>query len=188
MTQELNFGDDAPRTDISRLGELSELIAEMEARRERAAIAEAAFDQAKAELAEIEEVKGPALMKEMRTKDFTTAGGVRVKVDEQLEHSLGKDDPARKARALKIMRDLKQGGAIKNMVIAEFSLGEDEKANALLAELRDRGFAASNEQGIHPSTLKSILKQLLKSGVQIPELKETFGAFWRTKLKVVRKG
>ena len=187
--RELNFGPDAPGKDTSRLGELSELITEMEARRGVVQSIEADLRAAKAALAEIEEGRGPELMDEMRTKDLTTAGGVRVQVAEELIHSLGdKHDAARRARALGILRELKQGAAISNMVITEFTLGEDEKADALLSELRSRGFAAQREEGIHPSRLKSILKQLLRSGVQVPELRETFGAYWRRQLKVVRKG
>lgn len=183
-----NFGDDAPRVDVSRLGELARIVEQVEARQERVDAIEAELAAAKAALREVQEEQGPALMDELRTKDFTTAGGIRVLVKEELEHSLGRNDPARKARALGIMRRLKQGGAIRNMIIAEFALGEDDKANALLEELRERGFAVTQDEGIHPSTLKSILKRLIKSGVQIPELKETFGAHWRRKLKVVRKG
>lgn len=185
--KELNYGGDAPGVDISRLGELSEVIETMEARQEVVDRLEAELKEAKLALSDVQEHRGPELMDELRTKDFTTAGGVRVKVEEKLEHSLGRNDPARKARALRIMRDLKQGGAIRNVVVAEFAMGEDDKADALLAELRERGFVVTRDETIHPSTLKSILMQLLRSGVKVPELTETFGGYWRRKLKVVRK-
>jgi len=185
--KEFDFGADAPRVDTSRLGELSELITEMQAREERVLQIEEELKTAKAELAEVQEQRGPELMDELRTKDFTTAGGLRVQVKEELKHSLG-NDPANKARALQIMRQLKQGGSIRNVVMVEFSLQEDAKADELVTELRARGLLVSRDEMIHSSTLKSILKQLLKRGVQIPELKETFGAYWRRQLKVTRKG
>lgn len=185
--KELNYGGDAPGVDTSRLGELSKIIETMEALQEAVDRIEAELAEAKQSLAEVQEQRGPELMSELRTKDFTTSSGIRVVVEEKLEHSLGRNDSARKARALQIMRNLKQGGAIRNVVIAEFSMGEDDKANALLTELKERGLMVTRDEMIHPSTLKSILMQLLRSGVQVPELVETFGGFWRRKLKVVRK-
>lgn len=72
---------------------------------------------------------------------------------------------ARRARALKWLADNKFASLIKTEVAAVFGKGEDAKAKKLqtLAK-KELGISLSLERNVHPSTLKSFLKEMLSEG------------------------
>lgn len=59
-------------------------------------------------------------------------------------------------------------GIIKNILTASFGKGENEKAKEIVTLLQDHGVLCENEITVHPSTLKSTLKEVMKAGKDVP--------------------
>jgi len=64
---------------------------------------------------------------------------------------------------------------IKNDVVVSFSAGQDNMAGAVLDDLRTQGFDPAQKTHIHPSTLKSWVRQRVEAGKELDF--DTFGVF-----------
>jgi hypothetical protein len=62
--------------------------------------------------------------------------------------------------------DLKE--IIKNKIVINLDKGDNEKAQEILSFLEDKKVSAKQEETVHPSTLKAVLKELIQSGKDIP--------------------
>jgi len=75
---------------------------------------------------------------------------------------------------------------IKRSVQVGFDKGEQDAAEALSAELRQQYPHVKEDLSVHPSTLKSLLKELLTRGEAVPL--DTFGVYEYRKAVVKKKG
>ena len=67
------------------------------------------------------------------------------------------------------------GDIIKTEVSASFGMGEADKAQNMLATLRNNGMNPNFKEGVHHSTLSSWIKDMTEKGKDIPD--ELFGVY-----------
>ena len=61
-------------------------------------------------------------------------------------------------------------------------MGEDKKAQQLLAELQSKGVNPVMKEGVHHSTLSSWVKDMTEKGIDIPD--ELFGVYIANETKI----
>ena len=67
------------------------------------------------------------------------------------------------------------GDIIKTEVSASFGMGEADKAQNMLATLRNNGMNPNFKEGVHHSTLSSWIKDMTEKGKDIPD--DLFGVY-----------
>lgn len=109
----------------------------------------------------------PTAMDQMGLKEFTTLSGLTIKVKEDLSHSLAAD---RKPAGLDWLEKNGHGSIIKSELTISFAKGKEAEARQVLSELQSAHPGLPIEQGrdVHSATLKSLLKQLMEKGVDVP--------------------
>ena len=96
-------------------------------------------------------------------------------------HISEKNRPA----AVQWLMDNGHGGIIKNEVLLKFGRDEDERAQATIASLQQRGLSPSVRQGVHPQTLNAFVKEQLTNGRDLPPI--LFGIYVGSRAKIERK-
>lgn len=82
---------------------------------------------------------------------------------------------ANQSQAHDWLRKEGHGDIIKTEVSASFGMGETDKAQNMLASLRDNGMNPNFKKGVHHSTLSSWIKDMTEKGRDIPD--EMFGVY-----------
>lgn len=134
--------------------------------------AEAAFKERKAALRRIETEALPALLRENDITDITLTDGTRVRIADEIACGISAE---RAPEAHAWLRAAGQGAVIKTEVAVRFGRDNFEKAEQAFILLVDKygDDAVSSAEKVHPATLKALLKDLLKAGVDVPHA--TFG-------------
>ena len=81
----------------------------------------------------------------------------------------------KKAEGIKWLRDNGLGDIVKNNITVTFGQGEDNKAVDYASLARSNGFEPIQEEKVHPSTLKVVMKEWKDKNREIP--KELFNTF-----------
>lgn len=113
----------------------------------------------------------PATMQEMGM-DSITVDGNKVQLKPFVHASIPQD---RKGEAYDWLRSIGESDIIKNDVVVSFSMGEDNLAKSVIADLEEKGVNPSSKTHIHPMTLKSWLSDRIKDGKEVDL--EMFGAY-----------
>lgn len=113
----------------------------------------------------------PALMEEMGV-DSLEVDGHKVKVRPFIHARIADD---KKDEAFAFLRSIGEADIIKNDVVVSFSAGQDNMAGAVIDDLRNQGFDPAQKTHIHPSTLKSWVRQRVEAGKDLDF--DTFGVY-----------
>lgn len=114
------------------------------------------LEKKKQELEKVAQGKIPELMAELQIEKFTLADGFEISIKEKLNASIKAHD---KPAAYQWIKDNGYGGIIKTGVEIAFDKGEIDKAEKLVAELAEKGFAAEANESIHSATLSSFVRE-----------------------------
>ena len=105
----------------------------------------------------------------MRLDECTTASGIKIKVKRDIKASLpGQDRVEDRLSAFRWLVEQGHGGVIKNNVTVALDRGADERADALVVELRGKGFDVESKKDVHASTLSALARELMAAGKIIP--------------------
>ena len=88
----------------------------------------------------------------------------------------------KKQEAFQYLRSIGEGDLIKNEVIVSFSMGQDNQAGSVVADLEDKGFAPVKKQHVHPMTLKTWIKNRIENGHDIDF--DLFGVYQGNRAKI----
>jgi len=111
----------------------------------------------------------PELLAKMRLDECTTASGIQVKVKREIKASLpGHDRVEARMGALRWLVEQGHGGVIKNQVSVALDRGKDDRADALVVDLRARGFEVEAKKDVHASTLSALVRELVADGKIVP--------------------
>ena len=128
----------------------------------------------------------PELLGKMRLDECTTASGIQVKVKREIKASLpGNDRVEARMGALRWLIEHGHGGVIKNQVSVALDRGEDTRADALVVELRTKGFDVEAKKDVHAQTLGALVRELVANGTIVP--REYFNLFDMRLAKLSRK-
>lgn len=134
--------------------------------------AELALKEASEKLRQVQEVDLPNAMLQAGVTEIRLPDGQRITLKEDVYASIPKD---RMAEAFAWLKANNLADVIKNEVKVNFGKGEEESAAALIEELNAHGWTSyDTKTTVHPSTLKSLIREQLAKGVNIPL--DVFGA------------
>ena len=88
----------------------------------------------------------------------------------------------KKQEAFQFLREIGEGDLIKNEVVVSFSMGQDNQAGSVVADLENKGFAPVKKQHVHPMTLKTWVKNRIESGKEIDF--DLFGVYQGNRAKI----
>lgn len=183
----LGYGDDAAADSLeAAAAELDALALEGERLIAAREAAERALAAAQAAERAVLEAKIPECMERLRMKKCTTLSGIEVTLKNEVKASLpGRDRVADRLAAIAWLIACGHGGVVKNVITVELDRGADERADALLRQLRVDGFEADGRKDVHPGTLSALVKELLEAGKVIPT--DVLNVFDRKVGKLVRR-
>lgn len=131
------------------------------------------------EQAKEEELKGiqdkiKKLSEEIIPEAMLTLGLDQLKLDNGLKLSVVDNVYAyiseeNKPTCYNWLRDNNLGSIIKNEIGVQFDKTQDAEAMDLKARLSSEGLPVTHKESIHPSTLKSTMKELVKKGISVPD-------------------
>ena len=124
----------------------------------------------------------PKLMTDMNLKTLKLADGSEVSVKEIYSATIKAD---KKAEAHEWLRKNGLGDIIKNNIIVTFGKGEENKAMTYVTLARGQGYEPTQEEKVHPATLKVILEEWKNKGNEVPS--DIFWTFEGNQTKIKNK-
>ena len=169
----INLRQDAPdQTDIIDPTELSEAIEQLKSVGAQVLAAEIKLKELKSQHDYISGFTIPQLMDKMNLKTLKLKDGSELSVKNRFFASIKAD---KKAEAIQWLRDNGLGDIVKNNITVTFGQGEDNKAVDYASLARSNGYEPIQEEKVHPSTLKVVMKEWKDKGQEVPE--ELFNTF-----------
>jgi hypothetical protein len=149
--------------NVLRAVALAELMLKQEA---DVAAAEVALAEAKAKHRRTEQEDLPELMQELGLLEFKLLDGTKIIFDPDVQCGIKVEN---RAPAALWLIEHGFGGIIKTQLTIGFGRGEREKALEAAEKIEAQtGFACGFEETVHPSTLKSFVKEQREKGTNFP--------------------
>ena len=124
----------------------------------------------------------PTMMQEMNISTLKLADGTSVEV----KPVYGASIPTKsKEEAFKWLRDNGLGDLIKNEITVAFGRDEDNKAQQYAVLARGQGYEPVQKIGVHPQTLKAVVRERLESGQEMPS--DLFKTYAGNSTKITRR-
>ena len=158
-------------SDIQRAVQLAELLLQM---RNKVLDMEKQLEVAKADLRRVEQEDLPELMQELGLETFKLKTGETIEVKPEIDCGISEE---RRRAAHDWLTANGFGGLIKTEVVAKF--GRDERDAAVACAQQIGGEMIER---VHPSTLKSFVKEQMAAGKPVPF--DLFGVHPYNKVKV----
>ena len=114
----------------------------------------------------------PKLMEDMNLSSLKLRDGSELSVKKIYSASIKAD---KKAEAINWLRENGLGDIVKNNITVSFGQNEDNKATEYAVLARSNGYEPIQEEKVHPSTLKVVMKEWKDKGQEVPE--ELFNTF-----------
>lgn len=158
-------------SDLQRAVQLAELLLQM---RNKVQDMEKQLEVAKADLRRVEQEDLPELMQELGLETFKLKTGETIEVKPEIDCGISEE---RRGAAHDWLSANGFGGLIKTEVVAKF--GRDERDAAVACAQQIGGEMIER---VHPSTLKSFVKEQMSAGKPVPF--DLFGVHPYSKVKV----
>lgn len=137
---------------------------------------------AKADVRKVEQDDLPDLMAELGLENFRLKSGEVIEVKQEVDCGISEE---RRAAAHKWLADNGFGGLIKTEVVVTFGRGEHDAAEEFASECVEHGKEPAVVERVHPSTLKSFIKEQMAAGAKVPF--DLFGVHPYNKVKISLK-
>jgi hypothetical protein len=121
----------------------------------------------------------PEAMLTLGLDQFKLDNGLKLSVVDNVYAHISEE---KKPEAYNWLRDNNLGSIIKNEIGVQFDKTQDAEAMDLKARLSSEGLPVTHKESIHPSTLRSTVKELVKKGVAVPE--DTFNIYIGKKTRI----
>ena len=114
----------------------------------------------------------PKLMQDMNLKSLKLQDGSELSIKQVYSATIKAD---KKLEAIQWLRNNGLGDIVKNNITVSFGQDEDNKAVDYASLARSNGYEPIQEEKVHPSTLKVVMKEWKDKGHEVPaELFNTF--------------
>jgi len=107
----------------------------------------------------------PVMMEEMHITKLKLKDGESVEIKKIYGASI---PPQNQEAAFTWLRNNGLGDIIKNDITVTFGRGEDNKASEYATLAQGQGFEPVQKIGVHPQTLKAVVRERLESGQEMP--------------------
>jgi hypothetical protein len=137
---------------------------------------------AKADVRRVEQEDLPELMAELGLETFRLKSGELIEVKQEVNCAITEE---KRAAAHAWLTEHGFGGLIKTEVVVTFGRGEHTEAEEFVHEVEEQGKAPILQERVHPSTLKSFIKEQMAAGKPVPF--DLFGVFPYNKVQISLK-
>lgn len=158
-------------SDLQRAVQLAELLLKL---RDNVARLETELEAAKKDMRRVEQEDLPDLMQELGLETFKLKSGETIEVKPEVDCGITEE---RRAKAHDWLTTNGFGGLIKTEVVAKFGRDEREAAVACAEQI-----GGEMIERVHPSTLKSFVKEQMAAGKPVPF--DLFGVHPYNKVKI----
>ena len=111
----------------------------------------------------------PQMMEEMNIKKLKLTDGETVEVSNFYSASIVDQESA-----FQWLRENGRGDIIKNDITVTFGRGEDNKAAEYAVLAKGLGYEPVQKVGVHPQTLKGVVRECNESGIELPDCFKTY--------------
>jgi len=167
----VNFREDKvdQMKTVANPNELANKVQQLKDLEDEIANAEASIKKLKEKANVISQFEIPQMMEEMNIKKLKLKDGETVEVSNFYSASIVDQDAA-----FKWLRDNGRGDIIKNDITVTFGRGEDNKAAAYAVLAQGQGYEPVQKVGVHPQTLKGVVRECNESGIELPDCFKTY--------------
>ena len=161
---------------------LSDKVIELKNLEDEIENAEESLSKLKEKARYISNVEVPQMMEEMHITKLKLKDGESVEIKKIYGASIA---PENKDKAFTWLRNNGLGDIIKNDVTVTFGRGEDNKAADYAVLARGQGYEPVQKIGVHPQTLKAVVRERLESGQEMPS--DLFKTYAGNSTKITRR-
>ena len=169
----INFREDKQDSisAVANPNELAKKVQQLKELEDEIANAELSVKKLKEKANVISQFEIPEMMKEMKLQKLKLEDGETVEVGNFYSASIL---PEKQEEAFEWLRNNGRGDIIKNDITVTFGRGEDNKAMAYANLAKGQGFEPVQKVGVHPQTLKGVVRECHESGINLPDCFKTY--------------
>ena len=161
---------------------LSDKVIELKNLEDEIENAEESLSKLKEKARYISNIEVPQMMEEMHITKLKLKDGESVEIKKIYGASISSDN---QDKAFTWLRNNGLGDIIKNDVTVTFGRGEDNKAQQYAVLARGQGFEPVQKIGVHPQTLKAVVRERLEAGQEMPS--DLFKTYAGNSTKITRR-
>jgi len=180
----INFEEDRMESvsQIDAGKSLSDKVIELRTMEDEIQNAENSLSKLKEKAKVLSQVEIPQMMDEMQITKLKLKDGESVEIKKIYGASIPQES---QQEAFKWLREHDLGDIIKNDITVTFGRGEDNKAMQYANLAKGQGFEPIQKIGVHPQTLKAVVRERLESGRDMPT--GLFKTFAGNQTKITRR-
>jgi len=180
----INFEEDRVQsvTQADTAKTLSDKVIELKNLEDEIGNAEKSLSELKEKAKYISKIEVPQMMEEMHITKLKLKDGESVEIKKIYGASITPDN---QEKAFTWLREHGLGDIIKNDVSVTFGMGEDNKAADYAVLARGQGYEPVQKIGVHPMTLKAVVRERLESGQEMPS--DLFKTYAGNSTKITRR-
>ena len=163
----INYEEDRVQsiTQADAAKSLSDKVIELRNLEDQIKNAEDSVSKLKEKQKTLSQFEIPTMMEEMHITKLKLKDGESVEIKKIYGASIPVD---KQQEAFTWLRDHDLGDIIKNDITVTFGRGEDNKASEYASLAQGQGFEPVQKIGVHPQTLKAVVRERLESGQEMP--------------------
>ena len=144
---------------------LSDKVIELKNLEDEIENAEESVSKLKEKAKTLSQFEIPKMMEEMHITKLKLKDGESVEIKKIYGASI---PPQHQEAAFTWLRNNDLGDIIKNDITVTFGQGEDNKASEYANLAQGQGYEPVQKIGVHPQTLKAVVRERLESGQEMP--------------------
>jgi hypothetical protein len=170
---DINFRQDKQDSirAVANPNELADKIQQLKNLEDEISNAEEGVKKLKEQANIISQFEIPQMMKDMNITKLKLKDGETVEIGNFYSASIL---PEKQEEAFQWLRENGRGDIIKNDITVTFGRGEDNKAMAYATLAKGQGFEPVQKVGVHPQTLKGVVRECHESGIELPDCFKTY--------------
>ena len=170
---DVNFRNDkidtAEALKNNKLAELTDAAKRLTDLEDEISNAELGIKKLKEKANAISQFEIPEIMKELNVAKLKLKDGYSIEVSNFYSASIVDQDAA-----FQWLRENGRGDVIKNDITVTFGRGEDNKAAQYAVLAKGQGYEPVQKVGVHPQTLKGVIRECHESGINLPDCFKTY--------------
>ena len=161
---------------------LSDKVLELKDLEDEISNAEESLKKLKEKAKAVSSIEIPAMMDEMQITKLKLKDGESVEIKKIYGASIPQEH---QEAAFTWLRNNDLGDIIKNDITVTFGRGEDNKAAEYAVLAQGQGYEPVQKIGVHPQTLKAVVRERLESGREMPS--DLFKTYAGNSTKITRR-
>ena len=161
---------------------LSDKVIELKNLEDEISNAEKSVSKLKEQAKTLSQFEIPKMMEEMHITKLKLKDGESVEIKKIYGASIPQEH---QEAAFTWLRDNDLGDIIKNDITVTFGRGEDNKAAEYATLAQGQGYEPVQKIGVHPQTLKAVVRERLESGREMPS--DLFKTYAGNSTKITRR-